>query len=370
MRVLLSGGGTGGHIYPALALADELKRRHSECEILYVGTAQGLEQKIVPQRGYELKNIQAEGLPRKLNTELVRSVSKAFKGLNEAREIIKDFKPDLVFGTGGYVCGPVVLSAHLLKVPTFIHEQNAMPGVTNKILSRFVDKVFVNFAESEKYFKCKDKIIVSGLPVRAEVLKTTHEEGLAYFNLDKNKPVLLVSGGSRGARSINKAMAQAYPALLKNSEVQIIHSTGRNGFEETKKMILEAGVDLHKYAERIRLEPYLEHMEYALAAADVTIARAGATNLAEICACGKPAVLVPYPLASENHQEYNARVLADAEAAVMILDKDLDKDKLTDAVLNILQDEQLLKRMSENSKNLAQKDSLKEIADFLEQYLI
>ncbi len=369
MRVLLSGGGTGGHIYPALALADEIKRRHPECEILYVGTALGLEQKIVPSRGYALKNIQAEGLPRKINAELFRSVAKAFKGMGEARKIIKEFKPDLVFGTGGYVCGPVVLSAHLQKVPTFIHEQNAMPGVTNKILSRFVDKVFVNFAESEKYFNCKDKLIVSGLPVRAEVLETTREEGLAYFNLDKDKPVLLVSGGSRGARSINKAMAQAYQVLLAKSEVQIIHSAGRNGFAETKKMLAEAGVDLNKYAGRVRLEPYLEHMEYALAAADVTVARAGATNLAEICACGKPAVLVPYPFASENHQEYNAGVLADNGAAVMILDKDLNGDKLAAEVLNILNNEPLRKKMSEKSAELGKKDSLGKIADFLEQYL-
>lgn len=369
MRVLLSGGGTGGHIYPALALADELKRRHPECEILYVGTARGLENKIVPPRGYKLKNIHAEGLPRKLNLDLLRSFTKAFQGLGEARRIIKDFKPDLVLGTGGYVCGPVVLSAYLLKVPTFIHEQNAMPGVTNKILSRFVDRVFVNFAESEKYFKCKDKIIISGLPVRAEVLTTARDEGIAYFGLDENKPIMLVSGGSRGARSINKAMVEAYPRLLLESDVQIIHATGRDGYEETKKLILDKGIDLAKYSARIRLEPYLEHMEYALAACDVTVARAGATNLAEICACGKAAVLVPYPFASENHQEYNARVLADAKAAEMILDKDLNGEILAEKVLHILNDDGLREQMSVESAKLGKKDSLNEIADFLEQYL-
>lgn len=369
MRVLLSGGGTGGHIYPALAIADELKRRNPDCEILYVGTERGLEQKIVPQRGYKLENIKAEGLPRKLNLDFFRALGKACQGIGEANKLIKEFKPDLVLGTGGYVCGPVVLSAHMKKVPTFIHEQNAMPGITNKILSRFVDKVFVNFADSEKYFKNKEKIVVSGLPVRAEFLHTTRAEGIEYFHLDPNKPVILASGGSRGAKSINRAMILVYKTLLAESDVQIIHATGRDGFEETKKMLLDIGIDLHKYADRVRLEPYLEHMEYALAAADVVVARAGATNLAEICACAKPAILVPYPFASENHQEYNARVLVEQNAAVMILDRDLQGEALAQDILKIIADDDLKKQMSLNSEKIAKRESLEKIVDFLEQYL-
>ena len=369
MRVLLCGGGTGGHIYPALAIADELKRQFPACEILYVGTDKGLENKIVPQRGYELKRIKAEGMPRKNSLKMIKSGIDALEGMAEAKKIIKDFKPDLVLGTGGYVCGPVVLSAHHLKVPTFIHEQNALPGVTNKILSHVADKVFVNLADSKKYFKNQEKIIVAGLPVREEVLRTTKEEGCQYFGLSMEKPILLVSGGSRGARSINKAMAGAYKRLLAESDMQIIHSTGQNGFEETKKMLLDNGVDIVKFKDRVRLQPYLEQMEYALAAADVTVARAGATNLAEICACGLPAVLIPYPFASENHQEYNARSLVDNQAAVMILDKDLNAQKLAESILHILSDDELRKKMSINSAQMAKRDSLDEIVGYLKEYL-
>ena len=369
MRVLLCGGGTGGHIYPALAIADELKRRYPQCEILYVGTDRGLENKIVPQRGYTLKNIQAEGMPRKISPKMIKSGISAIKGMAEARRIIKEFKPDLVLGTGGYVCGPIVLSAHFLKVPTFIHEQNVLPGITNKILSRFVDNVFVNLADSKNYFKDQKKIIVSGLPVREEVLHTSKEEGCEYFKLALDKPILLVSGGSRGARSINRAMVVAYKKLLEESDVQIIHSTGQAGYEETKKMLLDVGIDLVRYKDRVRLEPYLEHMEYALAAADVAVARAGATNLAEICACGLPAVLIPYPFASENHQEYNARSLVGNQAAIMILDKDLNGQKLAESILNILNDDELRKQMSLNSAEMANRDSLNEIVGYLEKYL-
>ena len=369
MRVLLCGGGTGGHIYPALAIADELKRRYPQIEILYVGTDKGLENKIVPKRGYTLKNIQAEGLPRKISPKMIKAGVSALKGMSEARKIIKDFQPDLVLGTGGYVCGPIVLSAHFLKVPTFIHEQNVLPGITNKILSRFVDKVFVNLADSKNYFKDQEKIIVSGLPMREEVLHTTKEAGCEYFKLDCAKPILLVSGGSRGARSINRAMAAAYKRLLEESNVQIIHSTGQVGYEETQRMLLDAGIDLVRYKDRVRLEPYLEQMEYALAAADVAVARAGATNLAEICACALPAILIPYPFASENHQEYNARSLADNQAAVMILDKDLNGQKLAESILEILNDDELRRKMSLKSAEMAKRDSLNEIVGYLEKYL-
>lgn len=211
--------------------------------------------------------------------------------------------------------------------------------------------------------------MVSGLPVRAEFLHTTRAEGIEYFHLDPNKPVILASGGSRGAKSINRAMILAYKTLLAESDVQIIHATGRDGFEETKKMLLDIGIDLHKYADRVRLEPYLEHMEYALAAADVVVARAGATNLAEICACAKPAILVPYPFASENHQEYNARVLVEQNAAVMILDRDLQGEALAQDILKIIADDDLKKQMSLNSEKIAKRESLEKIVDFLEQYL-
>ena len=368
MRILLTGGGTGGHIYPALAVADEIMRRHPQAEILYVGTKRGLESGIVPKKGYAFKTIEVESLPRKINPALFKAVAKALKGCREAKEIIRDFQPDVVLGTGGYVCGPVVLEAHSLKIPTVIHEQNAFPGVTNKLLARMVDQVLLNFASAEKYFKSGSPITVTGLPVRSEVLAVSREEGLAYFGLQKEKRTLLVSGGSRGAKSINFAMAKSYGALLQDENLQIIHSTGTKGYEETLEAIKSNGIRIEEYSDRVKILPYVDHMEYALNAADLTIARAGATNLAEIMACGLASILVPFPLASENHQKFNAESLVNVGAAEMILDKDLDEEVLVKKVKMLLEDEDLRLRMGNNSKAQYKEECLDMIVDLLEKY--
>ncbi len=201
MRIILTGGGTGGHIYPALAVAERLQQLHPDCDLLYVGTDRGLEKDIVPKRGIPFRTISAEGLPRKVSPALVKAVKKSADGCFQARKIVKEFRPDVVIGTGGYVCGPVVLAAKLQGIPTMIHEQNAFPGITNKALARFVNRIMVNFEESKQYFVHKDRIAVTGLPVRQEVLGTSKEAGLQYFGFSPEKTTLLVSGGSRGARS-------------------------------------------------------------------------------------------------------------------------------------------------------------------------
>ena len=287
MRILLTGGGTGGHIYPALAIAERLKELHPECEILYVGTQKGLENRIVPQRGIPFQTIAVEGLPRKISPALLKAVGRAAGGCMDARKIVKQFQPDLVVGTGGYVCGPVVLAARMRGIPAMIHEQNALPGVTNKILARFVNKILVNFQASEQYFVHKERICVTGLPVRQEVLHTERKAGLAYFGFSADKTTLLVSGGSRGARSINRAMAKAYPELVKHSGLQILHLTGAVDYEDTLHAIAAEKIDLKAYPQII-VKPYLDEMQYGLAAADFCVGRAGATFLAEITACGLP----------------------------------------------------------------------------------
>ena len=367
MRILLTGGGTGGHIYPALAIAERLKALHPECEILYVGTEKGLENRIVPQRGVPFQTIAVEGLPRKISPALLKAMGKAAGGCMEARRIVKKFKPDLVIGTGGYVCGPVVLAARMLGIPAMIHEQNAFPGVTNKILARFVNKIMVNFQASEKYFVHKEKICVTGLPVRQEVLRTEKQAGLDYFGFSADKTTLLVSGGSRGARSINRAMAKAYPELVKHPDLQIIHLTGAVDYEDTLKAIAAENLDLSQYSQII-VKPYLDEMQYGLAAADFCVGRAGATFLAEITACGLPGILIPYPYAAENHQEYNAKALADQHAAIMILDKNLTGSVLCQKIMEFYQQPEKRNKMAAGAREAGKRDSLDQIVRLVEEY--
>lgn len=367
MRVLLAGGGTGGHIYPALAIAERLKSLHPDCEILYVGTERGLESRIVSQRGVPFQTIAVEGLPRKLSPALFKAVGKAGEGCVEARRIVKHFAPDLVIGTGGYVCGPVVLAAKLQGIPTLIHEQNAFPGLTNKILARFADGIMVNFQAAEQYFVHKERIHVTGLPVRQEILTTSHADGLQYFGFSPDKVTLLVSGGSRGARSLNRAMAAAYPELVRCKDLQIIHLTGAADYEDALRAIAARQVDLSRYPQ-VQVKPYLDEMQYGLAAADFCVGRAGATFLAELTACGLPGILIPYPYAAENHQEYNARALVDQQAAVLILDRDLTGSLLRQNILDLCRNSEKRQQMTARAQQIGKPNALDEIIRLVEQY--
>lgn len=368
MNVLLTGGGTGGHIYPALAIANHLKEKYPDIKLLYVGTAKGLESTIVPKNDIPFATISVEGLPRKLSPQLIKAGLKAIAGGVEAIKVVRKFDPDLVIGTGGYVCGPVILAAKLLHKPAIIHEQNAFPGVTNRLLAGFADQVMVNFIAAKDYFKPKNKIVETGLPVRQEVFNISKAEGLAYLGLAKDKVTLLVSGGSLGARSINQAMAQCYPDLVKHKELQIIHLTGKNGYQETLGIIKKLGIDLNKQ-KQIILKPYLHEMEYALNAADFCIGRAGATFLAELTACGLASILVPYPFASENHQQYNAQALVDAGAAMMILDQELSKETLLTTIIQLTENVEIRQKMAQQAKEIGDKEALHKIIALLEPYL-
>lgn len=368
MRVLLAGGGTGGHIYPALAVAEGLQKAYSDLEILYVGTKKGLENTIVPKSGLPFATITVEGLPRKLSPAFLRAGFKAMEGGFEALRIVRQFKPDLVIGTGGYVCGPVVMAAKICHIPTVIHEQNAFPGLTNKLLSRIADLVLVNFEDAKQYFADEEKVVKTGLPIRPEVLETTKDEGLSFLGLSDQKQTLLVSGGSRGAKSINKAMAAAYPKLLQYDNLQIIHLTGTLDYQETLQDMRAGGIVAEEWPQ-IVIKPYLHKMEYALAAADFCVGRAGATYLAEITTCGLPAVLIPYPFASENHQMYNAKSLADLGAAVMIKDKDLSGETLYQALRPLIEDTNYRMTMAKQSSLAGNKDALNKIIALLKPYL-
>lgn len=361
MKIIVSGGGTGGHIYPALTLIDAIKAKRSDAEFLYVGTEKGLEADIVPKAGINFTALKLEGgLERRFTLENISRAANAVWSIKHASDVIKDFKPDVVVGTGGYVCGPILLAASLMKVPTLIQEQNAVAGVTNKILSKFVDKIAVGTRDALKNFP-PEKTTYTGNPIRAEVLAAKREDGLREFNFNDDKPIVLISGGSRGARSINNAMIDVLKSAAQKNSAQFLHVTGKGEFDSVTKNL----GDLN--APNVKVVPYLYNMPTAMAMADLAVFRAGATGLAELTARGVPAILIPYPYAAENHQEFNARALVEAGAARMILNKDLTAEILSAKIDELLTSPELLKRMAAASLSLGKPAAANEIADMILQ---
>ena len=359
MKIIVSGGGTGGHIYPALTLIDAIKNKRPDAEFLYVGTEKGLEADIVPKAGINFVALKMEGgLERHFTLENIFRAADAVWSIKRASDIVKNFKPSAVVGTGGYVCGPILLAASLLKFPTLIQEQNAVAGVTNKILSKFVDKIAVGTRDALKNFPT-DKTTYTGNPIRKEVLAAKKSDGLKEFNFTDDKPIVLISGGSRGARSINNAMIDVLKSAAEKNSAQFLHVTGKGEFDS----VMEKLSDLD--APNVKIVPYLYNMPTAMAMADLAIFRAGATGLAELTARGVPAILIPYPFAAENHQEFNARSLVDAGAARMILNKDLTAEILSATLDELLSSPEKLKSMAQASLSLGKPNAADEIADLI-----
>lgn len=365
MRIVLTGGGTGGHVYPALAAARYIKRQEPDAEILFVGTQKGLESRIIPEAGFPLKIITARGLPRRLSPDLIKTFISTFRGGWEARRILKSYRPQVVMGTGGYVCGPVVLSAYLMGIPCLIHEQNVIPGMTNRLLFPFVKKVCLSFEASQKYFSNPSKTAVTGNPRASEVVGISREEGIKALGLNPNKKTVLIVGGSRGAQRINQCVTEILPNLVALPGVQLVYVTGQIYYDQVM------GSDKIKeiaHRDNFFIRPYIEQMPLALAAADLVVSRAGATMLAEITARGIPLVLIPSPNVTNNHQVLNARVLSDAGAAEMFLEKDLTGDLLREAIVSLLKDEKTLASMSEKSRGLGYPNSAHMIYEQIQEY--
>ena len=365
VRVILTGGGTGGHIYPALAIAKGLLARDPETEILYVGIRDGMEASLVPEAGINFAGISGKGLPRKLSLETIKVVGKSFKALWETKKILRQFHPDLVVGTGGYVSGPVVLTAALFNIPTLLHEQNAMPGITNRILARFVRRVMVTFPESMKRFGVQKKLELVGLPVRPEIGQVSRKAGAKHFKLQSNRLTLLVTGGSRGARTLNQAMIEVLAQLAQRSDIQVIWATGNTTYTETIEGLKKRAISWERPQWRV-LE-YLKDMPEALACADIFIGRAGAASLAELTMTGLPSLLIPYPYAAENHQEHNAQAIVQAGAAKMILDSELTGERLWKEVEGLISQRSLLHEMGAAAVKLAQPQALDKIVDLCKE---
>ncbi len=363
MKVLVAGGGTGGHIYPALAIARGLQESF-KAEVLYVGTDKGLESDIVPQSGFSFKTISAAGLDRKLSLKNIKAIYQTGKGYWEAQSILRAYRPDLVVGTGGYVCGPVVLAAARKGIPTLIHEQNAFPGLTNRILSRFVDLVAVTFEESVRHFGNKEKVRVTGLPVRQEILDIGKLQTATGPKAKQDRFLLLSFGGSRGASSLNKAIPKVIGKFKDEPDIRMIHVTGTSGHEEFSAMLSKLFVN---ELENVTLVPYLHNMPEVMARADLVICRAGAATIAELTVLGLPCILVPYPYAAENHQEYNARALAEKGAAELILDRDLSGETLLERVEGLIGNKRQLRQMAANCAALGRPEALQDIMKLIEK---
>lgn len=362
MKYIISGGGTGGHIYPALAIAKEIKSSDKEAEILYIGTKNSLEAELVPKEGIDFRSIRVNWLPRKINKNLFIALKELLIGLKQSQDIINEFKPDIVIGTGGYVCGPIVYKAAKNKVPTLIHEQNAFPGITNKILSRYADRVASTFDEASKYFKYPERVINTGNPIRSEILDRDKASSYRLLEIDKNKPLILSFGGSGGQKKLNNAILDILIKKKWNKDFQLIHITGKRLFDSFIKELDDNNLLLNK---DIRILPYLYEMPDALNIASLLISSSGAISLAETSAIGLPSILIPKSYTAENHQEYNARAFEKAGASIVILEQDLSGDLLMNTIGDLMDNKMKLRNMSINSKKLGNRNATKEITNLV-----
>jgi len=358
MRVVLSGGGTGGHIYPAAAVGRQLKREDPNAELLYIGSAGGLESRIVPKLGFPFETIEISGFKRKLSLDNVRTVIRFLRAVRRSKELLRAFRPDAVVGTGGYVCGPVVYAAAKLGIPTLIHEQNVEPGMANVFLSRYADVIAISFPESKTRFRKGRRIIHTGNPCATNVIHADRARGYASLGIPAGSRIVLVVGGSRGARALNEAIPGIADAVSRLGDVWLVAVTGDVYYEQTRERLERLPADQTR---RLRVVPYLDNMPEVLAASSLVISRAGASMLAEITALGVPSILVPSPNVTHNHQEANARSLRDAGAAVMVLESELAGPKLAGEIGRIMGDEAVRLAMSKAAKSLAMPDAAERI---------
>jgi UDP-N-acetylglucosamine--N-acetylmuramyl-(pentapeptide) pyrophosphoryl-undecaprenol N-acetylglucosamine transferase len=361
MKVLIAGGGTGGHVYPGIAVAEELRRIRPDAEVLFVGGRRGVEAQAVPESGFRIRFVQTRGLPRRAWWRWPGAVLTNLIGFFQALVLVALERPSVVLGTGGYVSGPVSLAAVLLRRPLILQEQNSIPGLANRWLARVADEVHLSFTEARAYFARKDNLKVTGNPVRSYILGGDRATAIAEFGLTDGRPTVFVFGGSRGAHRINEASIEAMRRLSGRVDVQFILQTGRDDFDWAKQ-----AVETEQLPARVL--PYLRQIHLAYAVADLVVCRSGAMTLAEIAACGTPAILVPYPHAAHNHQEINARNLVERGAATLVLDRELNGERLAREIAHLLADRQTLRRMSAHARTFARLDAAERLARSLERY--
>lgn len=371
MKILFATGGTAGHINPALAVASYIRETHPESEILFVGTADHMESRLVPNAGFDFKTIKISGFRRSFSPEAIahniKTVSQLITSKFSTKKIIKEFKPDVVVGFGGYVSGPVLQTAVDMKIPTCIHEQNAYPGITNKTLAKEVDKVMLTVEDAKKHLEAKNEVVVTGLPVRGELLKARKDIARKELGIPDGKYLVLSFGGSLGAKPLNEAMYNILLDSAKSGKYYHIHSFGTNGGEFLDKFKNEGFNEGEKGLEKgsVQVRQYIDDMDRCMAAADLVIGRAGASSLSEIEALGKASILIPSPYVAENHQFHNAMALVNRGAGSIIEEKDLTSESLSQAIDSMLSNPTKLIQIEENAKNMSITNARERIANII-----
>lgn len=356
MRVIIAGGGTGGHLFPGLAVADEFKSRDKKTEIMFVGTEYGIEAKVVPREGYPIKFLKAEGIAGVTLARKIKAIAKMIGTTIDSYKIIKNVKPHIMIGVGGYASGVIMLIASFLSIPTIILEQNCIPGLTNRILGKFVKAICIAYQESIPYFP-KEKTYLTGNPVRINILRGNPEYGYKLFSLEKGLFTVFIFGGSLGARSINNAVIESLSHLcdLKNN-IQFLHQTGKDDYERVRNAYRSLGF-------KGTVTPFIFEMGEAYAVSDLVISRAGATTLAELTALGKASILIPYPYATGRHQELNAMKLLEMGAAKVIRDSELSGETLSNTIRILYENESLRNEIQRNSRALGRPDACAKIVE-------
>ena len=352
LKFILSGGGTGGHIYPAVAIANELKSRFPDAEFLFVGAKDKMEMQKVPQSGYQIKGLWIAGLQRKLTLQNLMFPLKLMSSLWESRNIIKKFNPNVVIGTGGFASGPLLQMANMLNIPTVIQEQNSYPGITNKLLSKKANKICVAYENLDRFFP-NEKLILTGNPVRQDLIdiESKKTEALSYFKLDANKKTLLILGGSLGARRMNQLIEKELTTIV-SLGVQVIWQCGKLYFEDYKKY----------NSNNVQVLAFIDRMDLVYAAADIVVSRAGASSVSELCIVGKPVIFIPSPNVAEDHQTKNAQSIVDKKGAIMLKESELDA-QFSLVFEALLKDKGKQEQLSANIKRLALPNATKQIVD-------
>lgn len=354
MKVIIAAAQTGGHINPGIAIANKIKKENKNAEILFIGTTRGLENDLVPRAGFSLKTIDAYGINRKISIQNIKNMIKTLKGFGEAKKIVKEFNPNIVIGTGGFICGPVLTAAKKCNIPTILHESNAFPGVAVKLLSKKVDTVLLGFEDAKNRLPKAKNIVVTGTPTKIKKVNILQDKKNSIINnlgLDTKLPIVLVFGGSQGAKSINEALIEIIKNK-KNTNYQIIWASGPKQYDIIADTLKGENIDINKI-KNVKILPYIYNMEEMMNLSDIIISRSGAMTINEIAITGKPAIFIPFPFATENHQEYNAKVLVNIDAAKMILDKDLNAESLSKTLNEMLKDKNKLIKMGQNASKVA-----------------
>lgn len=357
MKVIIAAAGTGGHINPGIAIANKIKKEEPDSEIIFVGTDRGIENDLVPRAGYKLKTVEAYGLMKKISLSALKNNFKTLRGFSQAKKIVREFKPDIVIGTGGYICGGVISSAHSMGIPTMIHESNAYPGIATKFLSKKLDRILVAFKETKEYLNNMDKVVVTGTPTKVTKIDISLEEKkriLKEVNLNDNLPLILAFGGSQGAQRINEALV----GIIKNNKninYQILWAAGPKQYEIVKEELKQDGIDIENIP-NTKIVPYIYNMTDYMNIADLIVARSGAMTITELSLVGKPAIFIPLPSRGANRQIDNAKVMEKLGAAKIITNEEVNFENLSSMIAELVKDRNLLSEMGKKANTIAMYD--------------